>query len=165
MLLPSIFVVWFLTGMWHGATVNFVLWGLYFCFFLIMEKTWLLKVLERLPRFFSHVYALVIIYFGWLLFAWEDIPKHRVYLKAMAGIGEGGLINRETMYLLVSNAVLLLIFAVGSTSLPKKVAAVVIKKEGLKISIFQSIYVVILFVLSIAYLVNGTYNPFLYFRF
>lgn len=161
----NIFVVWFLTGMWHGATVNFVLWGLYFCFFLIMEKTWLLKVLERLPRFFSHVYALVIIYFGWLLFAWEDITKHRVYLKAMAGVGEGGLISGETIYLLVSNAALLLIFAVGSTSLPKKAAAMVIKKEGFKTALFQSMYVVLLFVLSIAYLVNGTYNPFLYFRF
>ena len=90
----NIFVVWFLTGLWHGASVNFVLWGLYFCFFLIMEKTWLLKALQKLPRAVSHIYALLVLYFGWLLFAWEDIHGHRVYLKAMAGIGSGGMISR-----------------------------------------------------------------------
>lgn len=161
----NIFIVWFLTGMWHGASVNFILWGLYFCFFLIMEKTWLLKLLDRLPRWLSHVYALVVIYFGWLLFAWEDIHGHRVYLKAMAGIGAGGFISGETLYLIVSNAVLLLILVVGSTSLPKRAAAAIVKKDGICSYVIQSVYVVVLFVLCIAYLVNGTYNPFLYFRF
>lgn len=161
----NIFIVWFLTGMWHGASVNFILWGLYFCFFLIMEKTWLLKLLDRLPRWLSHVYALVVIYFGWLLFAWEDIHGHRVYLKAMAGIGAGGFISGETLYLIVSNAVLLLILVIGSTSLPKRAAAAIVKKDGICSYVIQSVYVVVLFVLCIAYLVNGTYNPFLYFRF
>ena len=161
----NIFIVWFLTGMWHGATVNFVLWGLYFCFFLIMEKTWLLKLLERLPGWISHVYALVVVYFGWLLFAWEDISGHRVYLKAMAGIGAGGFLNRETMYLIVSNAVLLLIFVIGSTSYPKRLAEKLTGKDSMGASLLQSVYVVVVLLLSIAYLVNGTYNPFLYFRF
>ena len=62
----NIFIVWFLTGLWHGTTINFTLWGLYFCFFLIMEKTWLLKLLDKIPRVFSHIYALVVVYFGWL---------------------------------------------------------------------------------------------------
>ena len=161
----NIFVVWFLTGLWHGASVNFVLWGLYFCFFLIMEKTWLLKFLERLPGWLSHVYALVVIYFGWLLFAWEDIHGHRVYLKAMAGIGAGGFVSRETMYLIVSNIVLLFLFLIGATSYPKRIAAALTKKDGMGTSLMQTVYVVIVLVLSIAYLVNGTYNPFLYFRF
>lgn len=161
----NIFIVWFLTGLWHGATVNFVLWGLYFCFFLIMEKTWLLKLLERLPVWISHVYALAVIYFGWLLFAWEDIKGHRVYLKAMAGIGSGGLISNETMYLLVSNMVLLLLLVIGSTSYPRRIAAAFMKRDSVGVSLAQSVYVVCVLLLCIAYLVNGSYNPFLYFRF
>lgn len=161
----NIFVVWFLTGLWHGASVNFVLWGLYFCFFLIMEKTWLLKALRKLPRAVSHIYALLVIYFGWLLFAWEDIHGHRVYLKAMAGIGSGGLISRESLYLLVSNIGLLFIMVVGCTSLPKRLVTKCMKKDGIVTSLCMSIYVAGILLLSIAYLVNGTYNPFLYFRF
>lgn len=161
----NIFVVWFLTGLWHGASVNFVLWGLYFCFFLIMEKKWLLKALQKLPRAVSHIYALLVIYFGWLLFAWEDIHGHRVYLKAMAGIGSGGLISRESLYLLVSNVGLLFIMVVGCTSLPKRLVTKCMKKDGIVTSLCMSIYVAGILLLSIAYLVNGTYNPFLYFRF
>ena len=161
----NIFVVWFLTGLWHGASVNFVLWGLYFCFFLIMEKTWLLKALQKLPRAVSHIYALLVIYFGWLLFAWEDIHGHRVYLKAMAGIGSGGLISRESLYLLVSNVGLLFIMVFGCTSLPKRLVTKCMKKDGIVTSLCMSIYVAGILLLSIAYLVNGTYNPFLYFRF
>ena len=161
----NIFVVWFLTGLWHGASVNFVLWGLYFCFFLIMEKTWLLKALQKLPRAVSHIYALLVIYFGWLLFAWEDIHGHRVYLKAMAGIGSGGMISRESLYLLVSNVGLLFIMVIGCTSLPKRLVTKCMKKDGIVTSLCMSIYVAGILLLSIAYLVNGTYNPFLYFRF
>lgn len=163
--LLNIFIVWFLTGLWHGASVNFVLWGLYFCFFLIMEKTWLLKLLERLPDWLSHVYALVVIYFGWLLFAWEDIPWHRLYVKAMAGGSAAGFVSRETLYLIVSNAVLLIVVIIGSTSYPKRIATALTKRDGIGTALLQTIYVAVVLAGSIAYLVNGTYNPFLYFRF
>lgn len=161
----NIFIVWFLTGLWHGATINFTLWGLYFCFFLIMEKTWLLKLLDKIPRVFSHIYALVVIYFGWLLFAWEDIHGHRVYMKAMLGMAGAGVVNKESLYLLVSNALLMVIMAIGCTSLPKYLAKKVTKKDGVGASLCMSVYVAVILLLSIAYLVNGTYNPFLYFRF
>ncbi len=160
----NIFIVWFLTGLWHGATVNFTLWGLYFCF-LIMEKTWLLKLLKRLPVWLSHVYALIVIYFGWLLFAWEDISGHRAYVKALAGIGAGGVVSDESLYLLVSNALLLLVMLVGATSLPARIAGALTKKDGMGTAILESVYVLAVLLLSVAYLVNGTYNPFLYFRF
>lgn len=161
----NIFIVWFLTGLWHGATINFTLWGLYFCFFLIMEKTWLLKLLDKIPRVFSHIYALVVVYFGWLLFAWEDINGHRVYMKAMLGMAGAGVVNKESLYLLVSNALLMVIMAIGCTSLPKYLAKKVTKKDGVGASLCMSVYVAVILLLSIAYLVNGTYNPFLYFRF
>ncbi|MDY3819402.1 MAG: MBOAT family O-acyltransferase [Lachnospiraceae bacterium] len=163
--LLNLFIVWFLTGLWHGASVNFVLWGLYFCFFLIMEKTWLLKLLERLPNWVSHVYALVVIYFGWLLFAWEDIPWHRLYLKAMAGGSAAGFVSRETLYLIVSNAALLIIVIIGCTSYPKRIAKTLTKRDGIGTALLQTVYVAVVLAGSIAYLVNGTYNPFLYFRF
>lgn len=161
----NIFIVWFLTGLWHGATFNFILWGLYFCFFLVMEKTWLAAFLKCLPGWISHVYALVVIYFGWLLFAWEDIPWHRMYLKAMAGIGAGGLVSTESLYLVVSNGVLLVLLIIGCTSLPKRIVTAVTKKDSFGVAVLQSVYVAVVLLLSIAYLVNGTYNPFLYFRF
>ena len=161
----NIFIVWFLTGLWHGATLNFTLWGLYFCFFLVLEKTWLLRLLERLPRWISHVYALVVIYFGWLLFAWEDIHGHRVYLKAMAGIGAGGWCDAQSVYLLMSNLILLVLFIIGSTSLPKRIVGFLTARDGIGTALLQSVFVAAMLVLSIAYLVNGTYNPFLYFRF
>lgn len=161
----NIFIVWFLTGLWHGATINFTLWGLYFCFFLIMEKTRLLKLLDKIPRVFSHIYALVVVYFGWLLFAWEDIHGHRVYMKAMLGMAGAGVVNKESLYLLVSNALLMVIMAIGCTSLPKYLAKKVTKKDGVGASLCMSVYVAVILLLSIAYLVNGTYNPFLYFRF
>lgn len=161
----NIFIVWFLTGLWHGATINFTLWGLYFCFFLIMEKTWLLKLLDKIPRVFSHIYALVVIYFGWLLFAWEDIHGHRVYMKAMLGMAGAEVVNKESLYLLVSNALLMVIMTIGCTSLPKYLAKKVTKKDGIGASLCMSVYVAVILLLSIAYLVNGTYNPFLYFRF
>lgn len=161
----NIFIVWFLTGLWHGATINFTLWGLYFCFFLIMEKTWLLKLLDKIPRVFSHIYALVVVYFGWLLFAWEDIHGHRVYMKAMLGMAGAEVVNKESLYLLVSNALLMVIMTIGCTSLPKYLAEKVTKRDGIGTSLCMSVYVAIILLLSIAYLVNGTYNPFLYFRF
>ena len=161
----NIFIVWFLTGLWHGTTINFTLWGLYFCFFLIMEKTWLLKFLDKIPRVFSHIYALVVVYFGWLLFAWEDIHGHRVYMKAMLGMAGAEVVNKESLYLLVSNALLMVIMTIGCTSLPKYLAEKVTKRDGIGTSLCMSVYVAIILLLSIAYLVNGTYNPFLYFRF
>ena len=161
----NIFAVWFLTGLWHGATWNFTLWGLYFCFFLILEKTWLLMLLQKLPGWLSHVYALAVIYFGWLVFAWEDIHGHRAYVKALAGMGEGGVVSGASLYLLAGNAVLLIIMIVGATSLPARAAHVLMKKENIGTAFLESVYVAAILLLSVAYLVNGTYNPFLYFRF
>lgn len=161
----NIFAVWFLTGLWHGATVNFTLWGLYFCFFLMLEKTWLLKALKRLPVWLSHVYALAVIYFGWLLFAWEDIHAHRAYVRALAGVGAGGVVSDASLYLLAGSLVLLLVMMIGATSFPARAARALTKKDGIGTALLQSGYVAAVLFLSIAYLVNGTYNPFLYFRF
>ena len=161
----NIFVVWFLTGLWHGASVNFIAWGLYFCLFLIVEKLWLLSFLEKLPGIARHIYALLVVYFGWLLFAWEDIRGHRVFLKAMAGMGKAGLISTQTMYLFVTNAALLVILIIGSTQIPKKAAAWLCGKNAIVAEVLKAGFIAAVCLLSTAYLVNATYNPFLYFRF
>ena len=161
----NIFTVWFLTGLWHGASWNFIAWGIYFCLFLVLEKLGLLKILDRLPALVSRVYALTIIYFGWLLFAWEDIAHHRVFIKAMTGSAGAGFVNNNTMYLVVSNAVLLALLIIGSTNIPAKLGTWVCLKNEVLAVILKTLFIVGVFLVSVAYLVNGTYNPFLYFRF
>lgn len=161
----NIVFVWFLTGLWHGASVNFIAWGCYFCIFIIIEKLGLLKLLEKLPKWQGHLYALLVIYFGWLLFAWQDIPFHRLYIKGMLGMNPAGLVSRETMYLLVSNALLLVVLIFGSTHFPKKLADFICKKSRALKIVLETVFILTVFLLSVAYIVNDTYNPFLYFRF
>jgi len=161
----NLFLVWFLTGFWHGASVNFILWGLYFCAFLMLEKWKLLSLLEKLPSFVSHLYALAVVYFGWLLFSWEDIHGHRAFLRAMAGLSPDGFISRNTAYLLLSNVVLLIALIIGSTPLPRTLATKLCEKNPIVCTALKTVFVAGVFLLSTAYLVNATYNPFLYFRF
>lgn len=89
----NLFVVWFLTGMWHGASWNYILWGLYFFVFLVIEKNWLLKKFQHIPHFVSHIYALVVIYFGWVLFKFEDLAGVGITLKGMLGLNGNGFTN------------------------------------------------------------------------
>ncbi len=161
----NIFIVWFLTGLWHGASFNFIAWGMYFCFFLLLEKTWLLKILGRIPAVFGHIYAILVVYAGWLLFAWEDITWHRAFIKTMAGMASAGFSNRSTMYMLVSNIILLVILIAGSTNIPARAAKWICGRNEICKSILQAAFVAVVFIISVSYLVNGTYNPFLYFRF
>jgi len=161
----NIFIVWFLTGLWHGASWNFIAWGMYFCIFLLIEKMGLLKLLSKLPSFLGHIYALIIIYGGWLLFAWEDIAHHKIFVKAMAGITEAGFVNRNTLYIITSNILLLIFLMLGSTSIPAKAGAWICSINEIFANVLKTLFLVTIFILSIAYLVNSTYNPFLYFRF
>ncbi len=161
----NIFIVWFLTGLWHGASLNFIAWGMYFCFFLLIEKLGFLKILGRIPAVLSHIYAMIVVYGGWLLFAWEDITQHRVFLKAMAGMAEAGLSSNAAMYLFVSNVVLLIVLIIGSTDIPARAGAWICNKNEICKGLLQAVFVAAVFIISVSYLVNGTYNPFLYFRF
>lgn len=161
----NIFIVWFLTGLWHGASLNFIAWGMYFCFFLLIEKLGFLKILGRIPAVFGHIYAMLVVYGGWLLFAWEDITQHRVFIKAMAGMGEAGLNSNGTMYLVVSNIALLAILIIGSTDIPARTGSWICNRNETCKGVLQAVFVAAVFIISVSYLVNGTYNPFLYFRF
>ena len=159
----NLLIVWFLTGLWHGASWNFVLWGLYYAALLILEKLFLLRWLDKAPKWGGHVYTILAFILGWVLFAITDFGRLGQYFSAMftAPFADG-----TALYLLRSNAVLLLAAAIGCTTGPLRLwnrtadrlsdtAAVTLRTVG----------VTVLLLLSVAFLVGGSYNPFLYFRF
>lgn len=154
----NILIVWLLTGIWHGASWNFLLWGLYFGIILICEKWWGLQLLSRLPRWMRHLYAIVLILIGWVLFAFDELPVVLSYLQAMFGFNGQPLWNSSTLYFTYTNAILLVVLAI--VSVPTKF----VKHMDTR-SIPSLVWYGILFFLSIAYLVDATFNPFLYFRF
>ncbi len=160
-LVLNLLIVWAATGIWHGASWNFLLWGLFYFVLLVLEKFWFGRILDKAPRWVGHVYALVLIMVGWAIFAVEDMGALALYLKAMFGFG-AGLADGPFLYYLRGYLPILLIAAIAATPLaarlwrrlPERLRAVllpVLLAAGL--------------VLSTAYLVDGTYNPFLYFRF
>ena len=159
----NLFCVWLLTGLWHGASWNFVLWGLYYFALLVIEKTFLLRLLERAPKFLRHIYSMAAVIFGGLLFVIEDVSSIGAYLSRMFG-GTGVFATQITVYELVRNLVFLAILILASTPAPKKLWYKLYSK-GTPWRIVQSVVCAIAFVLCIAYLVDSSYNPFLYFRF
>ncbi len=157
----NLLIVWGLTGFWHGASFNFIAWGLYYGILLIIEKEFLLKGLKKLPGFLQSVYTFVIVLIGWVLFASEDLASVFGYLKAMFGLGEAGFISTTFVYDLMSNKVLLLASVVAMLPYPAKIGRKVLAKSPS----YGIIPVGILLLLCTAYLVDSVYNPFLYFRF
>ncbi len=167
------FVVWMLTGFWHGAEWNFIIWGLYFGVILLLEKFFIIKFLDKLPRFVSHIYTLFLTIIGFVIFepiySTGDSSLTAVVktIGGMFGAGDNSLVNEQTLYYLKSYWLILLVAAVLSTPLIKKLGELVTsKKLGANIiSVLQPIcYIVILFVCT-ASLINGSFNPFIYFRF
>ena len=161
--LLNLAIVWFLTGLWHGASWNFVLWGIYYAVLLVLEKTFLLRTLDRLPKFVGHIYTCLCFVLGWVLFAITDFSALATYLRAMFS---GTLADTTSVYLLTSNAMLWLVALVGCTSLPAKLWTKAEKKlpAGLALAV-RTAGIAVILLLSIAFLVGDSYNPFLYFRF
>lgn len=160
----NLLIVWSLTGFWHGAGWNFVMWGLYYFVILFIEKLFLLKALDKLPKFFRHVYALVLIIIGWVIFASDDVSVLLPYLGSM--FGANGAIGGMDVYTLLTKAVLLIICCVASTELPKKLflsaAGAMNEKAAFTL---KSVLTIALLALSMILLIGDSYNPFLYFRF
>lgn len=163
----NLFIVWTLTGLWHGAALNFVMWGIYFFVLLLIEKCFLLKILKKIPKILRHIYALFFIIIGWVIFACEDFETLGNYLKVMAGVGVP-VFNNYSIYKLYTNLILLLLMAAASIKLPHyivlKIKSLLINKDKLYFCI-TAIFSLTILALSISLLVSGTYNPFLYFRF
>ena len=156
----NILVVWMLTGLWHGAAWNFVLWGLLYAAFLMVEK-WL--PLYKLPDLLRRVYVLLIVVLGFVLFNADSLGQVVSDMKGIFGFGGVPFINSNTWYHLQGNAVLFLAAVVGATPLAKKLGG---KLSGKTVGLaLEPVLLIALLLLCTAYLVDGSFNPFLYFRF
>jgi len=156
----NLFIVWFLTGFWHGASWNFVIWGLYFCLLLIAEKLFLKRLLERLPVFLSHLYSLFFILIGWFIFISCDLPSPFSYLSAMFS---SPFVGGFALYDLLRTLPFIVILSIAATPLPKKLWSRLENKKAFKLVL--CFILPLLLLLCTAYLVDSSYNPFLYFRF
>ena len=155
----NIFVVWMLTGFWHGADWNFIIWGLYFAVLLVIEKVFFLKKLEK-SKVLGRIYVIFAILVSFVIFNSTSLKEVLVYLGGMFGIGDYPLISNETVYYLKNFGFILLIALVGSTPAPKRLAE---KVKAFKY--IEPVVIVALLIIVTAYLVDGSFNPFLYFRF
>ena len=161
----NILIVWMLTGFWHGAAWNFMLWGLYYGLLLLAEKLFLAPKLEKLPAKAQQAYCFILVLFGWVLFFSPTLKDAFVYIGNMFGIGGSGFIDSTGLYYLAQNLILLIICALCSTPwLWKKFRRFTLQK-GKYPSVAAAVIYTAIFIFSIAYLVKATYNPFLYFRF
>ncbi len=159
----NIFIVWFLTGMWHGASWNFILWGLYFFIFLILEKFILSKYLKK--GIISYTYTFIIIIISFVIFSITDFSEIIIFLKGMIGIGTK-LINAQSIYYFKISLIILIISFIGiGKCIPKLIEKV--KKGGLNkvIEYLEIAYITIIFIASIATIISSTFTPFIYFRF
>ena len=162
--LRNILIVWLLTGFWHGAAWNFLCWGLYFAALLILEKLVLLRFLEK-HRIFGHVYLLLAVVFGFVLFDAATLSGAWDCIRGMLGLGGLPIASAEGVYLLKSNALLLILAALGATPLPKRIAKVLEARCPKAAALLHPAALCALLLICTAYLVDGSYNPFLYFRF
>ena len=163
----NLFIVWFLTGFWHGAGWNFILWGVYYFILLMLEKLFLLKWMERWPKLLRHIYTLLFVVIGWVIFACTDLNVMCSVLKAMFGLGEG-IAGGMSEYYMISYGVLFIIAAILATSVPIRIVRRLFLKLNLNNNvnlIIKNCLCVFVLIVSIAFLVGDSYNPFLYFRF
>ncbi|MGG1518437.1 MBOAT family protein [Paenibacillus oryzisoli] len=163
--LRNLLIVWFLTGLWHGASWNFVVWGLYFGVLVTIEKLFLLKWLHRCPRTTGHLYTLLAVIVGWVWFEFDSLTSAWTFIGTMFGFAAHGWVDRQALYNLSTNGILLALAALCATPFPRKMASRLKIKWRLGGAVAVPALYFAALLLSTAYLVEETYNPFLYFRF
>jgi alginate O-acetyltransferase complex protein AlgI len=189
--LRNIFIVWLLTGLWHGASWNFVIWGLYYCVLLVLEQLFLGRILKKLPAAVGHIYTLFMVNLGWVIFAYDSLGDIGTALGNMFGANGLSLTNNLTVYTVLSYGVFLVIAIIGATPAPSRIGTWIIDRiEGVYVSVndmgeavkerlterehrvrfaaaavFEMLFLLGIFVLSTAFLASEAFNPFLYFRF
>lgn len=165
--LRNISIVWLLTGIWHGASFHFLVWGVYYGLLLIIEKLFLFEKLKKGPGWTSHIYTMFFVIIGWGIFAFDSLSQGIGYLGLLFGAGGIPFINRQFVYIFYNYIILFLFLTAGCTSYPKEWMQACFQKMKSRTvwMILENCFYTVIFLLSVAYLVDATYNPFLYFRF
>ncbi|MCL2756650.1 MAG: MBOAT family protein [Coriobacteriia bacterium] len=167
--LLNILIVWMVTGFWHGAGWNFILWGLYMAIFLILEKYFLQRLLEKIPRFFSHIYLVIFIMLSWILFESSSLAQAQELFLTLFGFGSSGLAGIASLYYLKSYIVLIVVAVIGCTPLPARAIGWFRDKTGLlgkrTLTILEPLFIAAILLVVTSFLVDGSFNPFIYFRF
>ena len=159
----NIFVVWMLTGLWHGAEWNFLIWGLYFGTILLIEKLFLGKILEKIPQAISRIYVLLVVMVSFIIFNCETFNQVKENVLGLIGINGVPLISLESVYYIKSYLSVFLLGIIGSTPIMKNI----VTSEKMKkiANILEPVFLVGILFISTSYIVDGSFNPFLYFRF
>ncbi len=160
----NIFVVWFLTGFWHGAEWNFVIWGLYFGLLLVIEKFFMSAFLKR-HKTVGHIYVLFFVAISFMIFSASNLEQAIALVSGMFGGGGIPFISQDTIYNLKNFGFVILIAIIGSTPLLKKIRERLISKNFKYVEVIDTVIIISLLLICTAYLADGSFNPFLYFRF
>ena len=159
----NIFIVWLITGLWHGASWNYIIWGLYFGIILFIEKSGFLKILKKLPGLIRNIYTMFLVIIGWVFFEFTNVKDAFTYIRAMFGANTTGWYDSLSLYLLGTNKTFLILAFICSTP----IIGVFIKlfKRNRIGKIITIIFYILIVIIATAYLVGASYNPFLYFKF
>ena len=160
----NIFVVWFLTGFWHGAAWNFIVWGLYFAVLLMLEKLWLKKYLDK-SKVLRHVYVMFLVIISFVIFNAADMGEAARYIASMFGFGNVPVFSAEWLYYLRNYAVVIILAIIGATPLPKKLVSKLSEKNEKFANTIEPVVLIGMMLVITAYLVDGSFEAFLYFRF
>lgn len=161
----NILIVWLLTGIWHGASWNFAVWGLYFGIILIVEKLILNKYLGKIPIIFRWIYTILLVIIGWVLFSFENLTNSFLFIGKLFSIGGENFVDSNSLYLLSSYSFILIILIIASTPIFKNILEFIKEKNTFLHNTIISLACITGLVLNLAYIVDASYNPFLYFRF
>ena len=160
----NILIVWFLTGLWHGANWNFIIWGLYFSLILLIEKIFLLKYLEKAPKVINRMYVLFVVLISFIIFSNENLNIAVQNIKGLF-ISDVGFLTNVSKYYFSSYLVLFVIGIIGSTPCLKNIITKIKDKNEKIVNLLEPVVLILLFVFSVSYIIDGSFNPFLYFRF
>lgn len=162
----NILIVWSLTGLWHGASWNFIVWGLYFGILLILEKFILKKYFSNVPKFIKGIYTLFLVMISFVIFQGDRLSSAFNIIKGLFGLNGELFINNVTLYYLKGYVLFIVLGVIGSTNYVKNLVIKISNGKGKKIiNILEPIYLLILLIIVTMYLIDSSYNPFLYFRF
>ena len=162
----NILIVWSLTGLWHGASWNFIVWGLYFGILLILEKFILKKYFSNVPKFIKGIYTLFLVMISFVIFQGDSLSSAFNIIKGLFGLNGELFINNVTLYYLKGYVLFIVLGVIGSTNYVKNLVIKISNGKGKKIiNILEPIYLLILLIIVTMYLIDSSYNPFLYFRF